>query len=915
MLGDCWPPLFFLPFFLAVIRTEGCPPSCDCDEQTADCARRGLTTVPTDLPAGIKRLRLQGNLIRNFTSAAFDDLKSLEHLQVASFLCLIEFSLVCSDLSDNSLSHLPNDTFASIPALKFLDLRKNKFEGIPAAIDRFDSLQRLDLRANAISALTAEDLVRLARVEHVDLTRNRISVWPSLSAPPETNRLIRLDLGNNLLNELAADQFAALSQLQTVRLAKNRLADLPPDVFRGLHQLKNLDLSRNRFRLLRPLTFSSLSSLEVLNLARNQLNVQPAAFHGLDALRSLNLSANRIDSTGIADGGLYGLNRLEELDLSNNLLAAIPAQSWNYVPELRRLWLNGNQLRRLAAGGFPLGKLEFLSLASNQLSAMQADSLRGLKSLIELELSENDLASCVEDRSVWRNFSLPSLRSLSFASNQLRLLPAHSLAQFPNLRSLDLRDNPIVTVFADAFGQLERISLNTHSLLCDCKLQWFRGWLNETTAASEETIATCGSPPRVAGDNLRDVAVEELTCDTDSPLVRLVQFPQSLLKILVGDRAHLSCSGFGRAPLKLSWRGVRNGVAQPVESSEDGGLRTVVRHSKDERNPQSGNEHVHGELHFVDARPEHKADYQCMIENTFGSAYSDLSTVSVQRPPAFVARPVDQAALVGQNVLLTCAADGDPPPVIRWERENERGGFPAAVERRLHIREGDDGVYLLNVSLRDAGKYACTATSDAGRIAHTAELLVYERAFKKPLTTRVFTGETPVFFDCSTPVRPPFHVRWLWNGSVPLNETGRRVITKAAGQVLLIPETTHLTNGTITCELYVNGDQFLSSQTADLVVRRTGLGAELEAKAARQPRVRPPARSTTRGPSRRPSGRPEAVWFVLIGAALTFVLFGLLLAAVCCWSRRRTARRRRKEDSGSNESERPLKSTHSAISH
>ncbi|KAI6222476.1 Immunoglobulin I-set domain containing protein [Aphelenchoides fujianensis] len=853
MLGDCWPPLSFLLFFFLVIRTEGCPASCDCDEQTADCARRGLTVVPTDLPAGIKRL----------------------------------------DLSDNSLSHLPNDTFASIPALKFLDLRKNKFDGISPAVDRFDSLQRLDLRANAISALTAEDVVRLARVEHVDLTRNRISVWPSLSAPPDTTRLLRLDLGNNLLNELAADQFAALSQLQTVRLAKNRLVDLPPDVFRGLNQLKNLDLSRNRFRLLRPLTFSSLSSLEVLNLARNQLNVQPAAFHGLDALRSLNLSANRIDSTGIADGGLYGLNRLEELDLSNNLLAAIPAQSWNYVPELKRLWLNGNQLRRLAAGGFPLGKLEFLSLASNQLNAMQADSLRGLKS----DLSENDLASCVEDRSVWRNFSLPSLRTLSFASNQLRLLPAHSFAQFPNLRSLDLRDNPIITVFADAFGQLERISMNTHSLLCDCKLLWFRRWLNGTTAASEETIATCGSPPRVAGDNLHDVAVDELTCDTDSPLVRLVQFPQSLLKILVGDRAHLSCSGFGRAPLKLSWRAVRNGVVQPVESSEAGGLRTVVRHSKDERNPQSGNEHVHGELHFVDARPEHKADYQCVIENTFGSAYSDLSTVSVQRLPAFVARPVDQAALVGQNVLLTCAADGDPPP------------------RRLHIREEDDGVYLLNVSMRDAGKYACTATSDAGRIAHTAELLVYERAFKKPLTTRVFTGETPVFFDCSTPVRPPFHVRWLWNGSVPLNETGRRVITKAAGQVLLIPETTHLTNGTVTCELYVNGGQFLSSQTADLVVRRSGLSAELEAKAARQPRVRPPARSTTRGPSRRPSGRPEAVWFVLIGAGLTFVLFGLLLAAVCCWRRRRTARRRRKEDSGSNESERPLKSTHSAISH
>lgn len=75
---------------------------------------------------------------------------------------------------------------------------------------------------------------------------------------------------------------------------------------------------------------------------------------------------------------------------------------------------------------------------------------------------------------------------------------------------------------------------------------------------------------------------------------------------------------------------------------------------------------------------------------------------------------------------MECAAEGDPAPIITWDR-NKQQAFPAAVERRLHLRESQDGIYLLNVSKRDEGFYTCHATNDAKRVSHTAWVKIIGR--------------------------------------------------------------------------------------------------------------------------------------------------------------------------------------------
>lgn len=62
--------------------------------------------------------------------------------------------------------------------------------------------------------------------------------------------------------------------------------------------------------------------------------------------------------------------------------------------------------------------------------------------------------------------------------------------------------------------------------------------------------------------------------------------------------------------------------------------------------------------------------------------------------------------------------------MITWEKDN-RMNFPAAVERRLHVRNNDDVLYLLNVSVIDSGKYTCRAKNDAGVAEASTYLIVH----------------------------------------------------------------------------------------------------------------------------------------------------------------------------------------------
>lgn len=84
-------------------------------------------------------------------------------------------------------------------------------------------------------------------------------------------------------------------------------------------------------------------------------------------------------------------------------------------------------------------------------------------------------------------------------------------------------------------------------------------------------------------------------------------------------------------------------------------------------------------------------------------------------PPA-VTGETDYNALFGDNVTLTCSADGTPEPTISWSKLVS--SLPSG-----HIVDGGD-LQLSLVRLEDSGIYRCLATNAAGNASLDVTLTV-----------------------------------------------------------------------------------------------------------------------------------------------------------------------------------------------
>ena len=184
---------------------------------------------------------------------------------------------------------------------------------------------------------------------------------------------------------------------------------IPEDVQRLATQITILDLSRNRISSL-PLCMAQFSLLSTLKLRGNAL-------------------------VNISEGIFSGMVALQELDLIDNQLEALPSDLGSVV-SLERLALTGNNLVSLPDSITGLTNLRELLLGENKLESLPED-IDNLKSLEKLEAQENNLTRLPQ------NLTLCSaLRSLSVHENQLTTLP-DKMWLLESLGALHFHDNPL----------------------------------------------------------------------------------------------------------------------------------------------------------------------------------------------------------------------------------------------------------------------------------------------------------------------------------------------------------------------------------------------------------------------------------------------------------------------------------------
>jgi Leucine-rich repeat (LRR) protein len=370
----------------------------------------------------------------------------------------------CLDLSNLSLSSLPDIFNEFSSRLKHLSLSHNQLTILPNTIGDLSVLTRLDLDdsfiilPNTIFKLTAlqqlyvndekfinfPDIIgylsTLFKKQQLD---NSLKCWEEEALPGEE----RLEAGNRIF-----DFF--ISTEQKLDLSNLNLSSLP-DIFNEFSsRLKYLFLDNNKLTNL-PNTISSLLLLEELSLNNNMFTSIPD-IGNLSTLKQLHLNGNRLE---ISPGAFSNLSGLTELRINNKILAFSNIIDYLSTLSEKQQQLNNHLKHWVEESPLEEDRVEAKSRILYFLNCEEKDCL---------DLSNLNLSSLPD---IFNEFS-SRLKYLSLDNNQLTTLPG-TIDTLQKLQWLYLNNNQLITLpdTISNLSELTRLHLSNNSNLSTVPMQ------------------------------------------------------------------------------------------------------------------------------------------------------------------------------------------------------------------------------------------------------------------------------------------------------------------------------------------------------------------------------------------------------------------------------------------------------------
>lgn len=226
----------------------GLPATVDLDELEGEA--RATEVAVRDAESGGMRLTLSGLGLSTIGGRVFD------------------VPLVSVDASKNKLRELPEGFLQLGASLQTLVLDANRLAalGPGPVVGGLTRLSDLRLRKNGLTDVPAE-LASLPNLRHLDLRNNRFeALSENVTSLSQVHTLL---LGFNALRELPGDRLAGLASLTELDLGDNKLGSLPPSV-RGLRELRTLNLQNNELSRL-PLELAVMPALVALAATGNPM--------------------------------------------------------------------------------------------------------------------------------------------------------------------------------------------------------------------------------------------------------------------------------------------------------------------------------------------------------------------------------------------------------------------------------------------------------------------------------------------------------------------------------------------------------------------------------------------------------------------------------------------------------------------
>uniref|UniRef100_A0A8C6U2T2 Leucine rich repeat containing 4.1 n=1 Tax=Neogobius melanostomus TaxID=47308 RepID=A0A8C6U2T2_9GOBI len=360
-----------------------------------------------------------------------------------------------------------------------------------------------------------------------------------------------------------------------------------------------------------------------LNLMENAIEaVQADSFRHLHHLEVLQLGRNAIRQIEV--GAFNGLTSLNTLELFDNRLTVVPSGAFEYLSKLRELWLRNNPIESIPSYAFnQLRKLEYISegafegLQNLKYLNLGMCNIRGdlpnlspLKGLEELEISEN-LFPRIKPGSFK---GLRALKKLWVMNSQITVIERNAFDDLSSLVELNLAHNNLSAVPHDLFSPLRflvELHLHHNPWNCGCEAVWLARWLREYIPTNSTCCGRCHSPASMRGRQLVEVERGEgAATQCSAPFI--VDAPRDF-NISAGRVAELRC----RTALMSSVRWLLpNGTILTHASSH---LRISVLND--------------GTLNFSNVLAADTGTYTCMVSNAAGnsnaSAYLNVSAAEL----------------------------------------------------------------------------------------------------------------------------------------------------------------------------------------------------------------------------------------------------------------------------------------------
>lgn len=239
---------------------------------------------------------------------------------------------------------------------------------------------------------------------------------------------------------------------------------------------------------------------QVLDLSGNNLQILPRETFvraGLLNLQRVFLRSCRIGQ--IDDLAFRGLTNLIELDLSYNLLTAIPAGTFQDVPFLRDLILSHNPIQKIDGHAF-----------------------QTVPGLVKLDLSNCELQ--VVAPKAFEGIEL--LESLKLNGNRLSDLRPRTVETLSRLHGVELHDNP---------------------WNCDCRLRPVKEWLTHHNIPYPIAPVCSGGPERVIHKTFAELHVDDFACKPEIlPVSRYIE-------ATAGDNATIMCRANAIPMAHINW--------------------------------------------------------------------------------------------------------------------------------------------------------------------------------------------------------------------------------------------------------------------------------------------------------------------------------------------------------------------------